>query len=135
MNTNDIFNDFVNAINEHDINRIYSLMDNDHAFFDIWWDRRAIGKDETKNGWEGYFKMFPDYKIEITDKYFDGNQVSAFGFISGTFENKKTETNEFYWKVPASWQVGIISGKIKLWQFLADQNIVFDIIEKYKKLN
>ena len=35
---------------------------------------------------EGYFKLFPDYKIEIIDVYYNGNKMAAFGFASGTFE-------------------------------------------------
>ena len=93
MRTKDIFYNFVNAINEHDVNRIYLLMDNDHIFFDAWGEK-TIGKDKMKNGWEDYFKMFPDYKIEITDIYYKRNKIAAFGFASGTFENRKTETNE-----------------------------------------
>jgi ketosteroid isomerase-like protein len=123
--------DFVNAINEHDVNKIYSLMADDFIFFDAWGGKNT-GKDKMKLGWEDYFKMFPDYKIEITDIYFDGNKIAIFGFASGTFENKKTETNEYYWKIPAAWQIEIINEKIKLWQVCADQKIIFDIIEKHK---
>ena len=89
------------------------MMDDDHVFFDAWGEK-ITGKDKMKNGWEGYFKLFPDYKIEITDVYSCGNKMAAFGFASGTFENRKTETNENYYKVPAAWQAEIMSGKMSL---------------------
>jgi hypothetical protein len=109
-------------------------MADDHIFFDAWGGKN-IGKDEMKNGWEGYFKMFPDYNIEITDIYFDENKIAAFGFAGGTHENKKTETNETYWKIPAAWQAEIINGKIKLWQVCADQKKATDISEKNGNMN
>jgi ketosteroid isomerase-like protein len=129
MDTMDIFNNFVNAINEHDVNKMSPLMHDGHVFLDAW-GRKTHGKNKVKNGWEGYFKLFPDYKIRIADTYFNGNKIAAFGFASGTFENKKTETNEKYWKIPAAWQVEIVNDKIKLWQVCADSKIPFDIINK-----
>ena len=134
MNEKEVLYNFVNAINEHNIDKIYPLMDNDFIFLDAW-GGKSIGKDQMKNGWEGYFKMFPDYKIEIMDIYFDGNKMAVFGFAGGTFENKKTETNENYWRVPAAWQVEIINGKIKLWQVCADQKKAIDILEKNGNMN
>ena len=134
MNEKEVFYDFVNAINEHDVDKICPLMDDGFIFFDAW-GGKSIGKDQMKNGWEGYFKMFPDYKIEILDIYFDGNKIAAFGFAGGTFENKKTETNENYWRVPAAWQVEIINAKIKLWQICVDQKKVIDILEKNENMN
>jgi ketosteroid isomerase-like protein len=134
MNTKEIFYDFVDSINEHDVNKIYFLMADDFIFIDAW-GGGTIGKDNMKNGWEGYFKMFPDYKIEINEVYIDGNRVAVFGFASGTFENKKTETNENYYKMPAAWQAEIINGKIKLWQVCMDQKKVIDILEKNGNMN
>jgi ketosteroid isomerase-like protein len=134
MNIKELFYEFVNAINKQDINNIYSLMADDHIFFDAW-GGKTIGKEEMKNGWKGYFKMFPDYKIEITDIYFNENKVAAFGFAGGTYENRKTETNENYWRIPAAWQVEIINGKIKLWQVCADQKKVIDILKKNRNMN
>jgi ketosteroid isomerase-like protein len=129
MEIKDILRNFINAINDHNVNNIYSLMADDHVFFDAW-GGKTIGKDTMKNGWEGYFKMFPDYKIEIMDIYFNENRIAVFGFASGTFENRKTETNENYWKVPAAWQVEIQNEKIKLWQVCADQKKATDILDK-----
>jgi hypothetical protein len=129
MNEKEILYHFVNVINEHNVTEMYPLMDDDFIFLDAW-GGKSIGKDQMKKGWEGYFKMFPDYKIEIVDIYFDKNRIAVFGFAGGTFENKRTETNENYWRMPAAWQVEVINGKIKLWQVCADQKKVIDILEK-----
>jgi ketosteroid isomerase-like protein len=135
MSIEDIFFEFVNAINEHDIDKIYSLMTDDHIFIDAWGRKTNGGKEEMKNGWTDYFNLFPDYKIEITDTYSDENRIAVFGFASGTFENRKTETNENYWKLPAAWQAIIEIGKIKLWQVCADQKKVIEILEKNGNMN
>jgi ketosteroid isomerase-like protein len=131
MKAKDIFYEFVNAINGHDVDKIYGLMTGDHVFVDAWGRKTTGGKEEMKTGWTGYFKLFPDYKIEITDVYSDGNKVAEFGFASGTFENRRTETNENYWRLPAAWQAGTENGKIRLWQVCADSKIPMDIIAKY----
>jgi ketosteroid isomerase-like protein len=126
-----IVSDFVNAINEHNIDKIYSLMADDHKFIDAH-DNEVSGKDKMKAGWTGYFQWFPDYKIEITDIFANGDTLAAFGFASGTFKGIKTEKNENYWRLPASWKIVVEDNKIKLWQVYADTKIPFDIIGKNK---
>ena len=45
----EILYNFVKAINEKDINKIYSLMADDFIFFDSW-GGKTIGKDTMKHG-------------------------------------------------------------------------------------
>src|SRR5258707_13696044 len=92
--------EFVNAINEHDVEKIYSLITNDHAFIDAH-GNEIKDKDTMKAGWKGYFQWFPDYKIEITDILTGGDTLAAFGFASGTFKGIRTDKNENYWRLPA----------------------------------
>ncbi|MBD0278190.1 MAG: nuclear transport factor 2 family protein [Bacteroidota bacterium] len=129
--TEQVVLDFANAINRHDIEKIYSLMTDDHKFVDAH-GNEVIGKDKMKAGWTGYFQWFPDYKIEITDIFVKGDAIAAFGFASGTFKGKATENNENFWRLPASWKVIVSDKKIKLWQVYADTKIPFDIIDKNK---
>ncbi|HXB45481.1 MAG TPA: nuclear transport factor 2 family protein, partial [Puia sp.] len=90
MNTNDksnmskqIIYDFVSAINEHNVDKMYSLMTDDHKFIDAH-GNEVRGKDKMKAGWVGYFQWFPDYFIEITEIFARGDTLGAFGFASGT---------------------------------------------------
>ncbi|HEY4875603.1 MAG TPA: nuclear transport factor 2 family protein [Puia sp.] len=138
MNSSDKINkdkkivyDFVNAINEHNVDKICLLMTYDHTFIDAHGNEMS-GKDKMKVGWAGYFRWFPDYKIEITDIFSNGDTLAAFGFTSGTFKGIKTEKNENYWRLPASWKILLSNNKIKLWQVYADTKIPFDIIDKNK---
>jgi ketosteroid isomerase-like protein len=126
-----IIHDFVSAINEHNVEKICSLMTDDHQFIDSQ-GNVALGKEKMRAGWIGYFQLFPDYKIEITDIFLDGNTIAAFGFASGTFEGL-SDRKENYWRLPASWKAVIKNNKIQLWQVYADSKIPFDIISKSKK--
>jgi ketosteroid isomerase-like protein len=121
--------DFAEAISAHDIEKIYSLMADDHAFIDAH-GNKVEGKDKMKAGWAGYFQWFPDYKIEMTDIFENDDTIAAFGFAGGTFKGLKTENNENYWRLPASFKAVVEVGKIKLWQVYADTKIPFDIISK-----
>ena len=130
MNKKTVY-DFANAINEHNTDKIFFLMADDHKFIDSH-GNEATGKDNMKAGWKGYFQLFPDYRIEITDFFDDGNIIACFGFASGTYKGLAKEKNENYWRLPASWKVIVENNKIKLWQVYADTKIPFDIIENNK---
>ncbi len=123
--------DFVGALNEHNVDTIYSLMSDDHTFIDAH-GNKVSGKEKMKAGWAGYFQWFPDYKIEITDIFSNGDMLAAFGFASGTFKGIKADKNENHWRLPASWKILLSDHKIKLWQVYADTKIPFDIIGKNK---
>ena len=51
------FYDFVSAINEHNAEKLYALMTDDHQFIDAQ-GNKVIGKDKMKAGWAGYFQWF-----------------------------------------------------------------------------
>jgi ketosteroid isomerase-like protein len=126
-----IFDNFVDAINGHNVDAICSLMTDDHAFIDSQ-GNEVFGKEKMRAGWSGYFQLFPDYTIEITTVFIDGNTVGAFGFASATFEGLSSK-KENYWRLPASWKADIKGDKIQCWQVYADAKIPFDIIDKNRK--
>ncbi len=120
------FYKFVGAINNHDVNSLGELMSDDHIFTDAH-GVEVMGRERMKKGWIGYFKWFPDYKIEIREIYEDENTISALGFACGTFEGVNPEEN--FWRIPAAWKAEIYDGKIAHWQIFADTKIPYDIIE------
>jgi ketosteroid isomerase-like protein len=121
---------FVEAINGHNVDKICSFMTDDHKFIDSYGNEVA-GKEKMKAGWIGYFQLFPDYKIELTELFVEKDTVAAFGFASGTYQGLNS-AKENYWHLPASWKAVIKDGKIYLWQVYADSKIPFDIINKLK---
>ena len=122
---------FISAINEHNVDKICSLMTDDHKFIDSQ-GNEAVGKEQMRAGWIGYFKLFPDYEIEVTDILTNSEIVAAFGFASGTLQGLK-EYKENHWRLPASWKVIIRNDKIQLWQVYADAKIPYDIMMRTKK--
>jgi len=128
---NQIIKEFVEAINDHNVDKICSLMTDDHKFIDSQ-GNITLGKEQMRAGWIGYFQLFPDYKIEITEVFPSGDNIAAFGFASGTFEGRSDKVGN-YWHLPASWKAIIKNGKIQLWQVYADSKIPFDIINKNKR--
>jgi len=128
MDNKKIVYDFAEAINEHNVDKLYGLMTDDHQFIDAQ-GNEVHGRDKMKAGWAGYFQWFPDYKIEITHIFVDGDTLAVFGFAGGTFKSKTADA-ENYWRLPAAWKVVVENGRIKLWQVYADTKIPFDIISK-----
>ena len=126
-----IVRDFVSAINEHNIEKICSLMANYHKFIDSH-GNKVVGKEPMRTGWIGYFQLFPDYKIEITEMFSDGDTVAVFGFAGGTFEGQ-SKSKENYWRLPASRRATTKDRKIHSWQVYADSKIPYDIINKSRR--
>src|SRR5665811_143342 len=74
-----IVNRFVKAINDHDVNEIVNLMSEDHIFIDAM-DNKSVGKKGMKEAWEGYYELFPDYQIVISDIIENDSLVGLFGY-------------------------------------------------------
>ena len=125
-----IVQDFANSINEHNVDKMCMLTTDDHKFIDSQ-GNEVIGKEKMRDGWIGYFQLFPDYKIEIREIFVNGDTVAAFGFAGGTFQGL-SDRKDNYWHLPASWKAIIKNGKIDLWQVYADSKIPFDITNKKK---
>lgn len=124
-----IVQDFVRAINEHNVDEICSLMANDHKIIDSY-GNEVVGKESMRACWIGYFKLFPDYKIEISEIFSSEDAVAVFGFAGGAFEGR-SDNKENYWHLPVSWRANTKDRKIQMWQVYADTKIPFDIINKY----
>jgi len=120
---------FIHQINTQNVEGICSLMTDDHTFIDNV-GNKFEGKAMMGEGWKGYFSMFPDYKITVTQIMRSGNDALLCGIAEGTYQNRKEK--EAHFKVPAAWKAIVENGKIKLWQVFADTKVQFDVIEKYK---
>lgn len=124
--------EFVKAINEHDTNKIASLISDNHIFIDSQ-GNEVLGSEKMIKGWERYFNLFPDYKIEVTQLLDEGSLTVLLGFASASFLGNKDGNPDSYWILPSAWKAVDEDGKIKLWQVFADTRIPFEIINKYSK--
>jgi len=127
-----VVRDFAESVNSANIDRIYNLMTIDHEFIDSQ-GNKMIGNDNLKKAWIGYFGLFPDYKIEITDILQNDSIIVMLGYASGTYKpNNSSSDKNNHWRVPASWKVIVVGDKIKLWQVYADNSVVIDIVNRNK---
>ena len=122
---------FVKAINDHDVIEIINLMSDDYVFIDGQ-DHKSVGKKGMKEGWEGYFELFPDYQIEISDIIENESVIGLFGYAKGTYKNLKNKLNSNLWRIPASWKAVVENNKIKHWQVYCDYSDLFKIVDKNK---
>jgi len=125
MTNNETILAFINRINAHDVAGLGALMSDDHTFIDAHGNQVA-GREKMIAGWRGYFEWFPDYFIEVTDVFDDGERLALFGFAGGAFKGKQTES----WRLPAAWRAIVKEGRVTLWQVFADTKIPFEIIER-----
>ena len=129
MTNKEIVLAFIKAINDHDVNKIYDLMPDDHIFIDGA-GKKHIGKIGMKEGWQNYYQLFPDYSVEITDVIESNSVIGLFGYASGTYKFNNYSTDDNFWKTTAAWKAIVENKKIKLWQVYCDYTRLMEIINK-----
>ena len=125
---------FVETINQHDVNGIAELMPPDHLFTDSL-GKTVQDRDKMIAGWTHYFSSFPDYSISCNETFERGNVVVLLGEAAGTYCPDGQMRNEYSWRMPAAWKAVIKDNLIAEWQVYADNHPVFEIIEAYKKVH
>lgn len=126
MNAEIVLN-FVKSINEHNVSKLIELVSDDHTFADAH-NNIISGREIIRKGWQGYFSLFPDYRIEVEEFYESDNTFVMLGFASGTYKGIMPELN--HWKLPAAWKAVTGDGKVTYWQVYCDTRIPAEIIEK-----
>jgi len=132
MSVEEVVKKFVAAINQHDVDAIGQLMSEDHVFIDSGGGVHA-DVEQMIQGWPDYYKVFPDYKIEIFETFVSGDTVAMLGKAMGTYSTDGTLKPENHWEIPAAWKAVVADDKIKLWQVIADNSIVGEIMRKDKE--
>ncbi len=131
MNIENITNQFIEAINQHDVEAICQLMTEDHTFIDSGGDVYT-GIEKMRQAWSDYFKMFPDYKIDAPEFVVSGDNIILLGRASGTYSVDGTMKAENHWEIPAAWKAVVADDKVKHWQVFADNAPVMEIMIKIK---
>lgn len=116
---------FVEAINAHDVESLANLMSDDHLFIDAY-GNEVCGKEKMTAGWRTYFEWFPDYYIEVSDVFENGEQFAMFGLAGGSFKG----SSDAEWRLPAAWKAIVRDGRVLLWQVFADTKIPFEMMER-----
>ena len=114
----EIVRHYVGRINAGDTAGLGSLVTEDHRFVDA--EGTAHPRGLTRDGWAGYFEIFPDYRIEVEVILANGDTVAAFGYASGSFQGKGAEKSGGAWRFPAAWKAVVRGEKILEWRVYAD---------------
>jgi len=123
---------FVNAINHQSVEEIAGLMTEDHVFVDSL-GTRVEGKQRMKAGWEGYFRLVPDYTIVIDETLAAGAVVVMLGTAQGTYSTDGGLRPENKWSTPAAW-LGLIRGLLVAeWRIYADNEPIRQIMAHNRK--
>lgn len=122
--------EFVEKINERDIDSIYELMSDDFVFNDSI-GGTINGKENMRKAWEDYFTMFPDYEINISHILQQERTVALLGTASGTYAINGAMHKENNWRVSAAWKAVVGDHTIREWYVYADFEPVRKIIEKH----
>ena len=121
--------EFIKAINAADVEGIYNLLTDDHVFTDSQ-NNKIVGKDAMKQAWIEYYKLFPDYHIEINDVLVKNDIVVVTGYANATYKNLKHESKDNSWIIPACFKAIIKDNKIELWQIFADMTKAYEIVRR-----
>jgi ketosteroid isomerase-like protein len=112
---------FAARINQHDVDGIVALMTPDHVFVDAL-NKTFRGAEQMRQGWQAYFKWFPDYAIEVTDEFSRGDVAALFGKARGTFAVNDKLVRENFWEIPAAWRAVVKDGRVAEWRIYCDND-------------
>ena len=110
---------FVAHINSHDVDAIAALLTSDHCFIDSL-GGEARGREALRHGWHQYFRMVPDYRIDVERVLVDGSHVVLLGVARGTYSADGALHAENAWSTPAALRALIRDDLVAEWQVYAD---------------
>jgi len=123
---------FLDAINQHDPDKLGGLMTEEHVFIDAL-GASVHGRETMRAGWRGYFEMCPDYRVSHEDIFHNGDTVAAFGSAGGTIRANGKMPPENKWHIPAAWRVVVRDGLVKEFRVYADNKPVYEILARPAK--
>ena len=121
---------FADAISHQNLDKISELMDEEHVFIDSL-GMRIEGRAAMGQGWEGYFRMVPDYSITIQEILVKGPTVVMLGTAQGTYSANGVLKPENHWSTPTAWRALIRGSFVAEWQVSANNEPIRPIITKY----
>jgi ketosteroid isomerase-like protein len=129
MTPQEVVKAFIERINAHDVEGMYELMSEDHAFIDS--DGFAHeGRDMMRKAWQDYFTMMPDYWIECDQILSEGEVIAVFGKAGGTYTRDGELKVENMWEVPAAWRAVVRGDKVSEWRIYVDVEPIRQIMAR-----
>ena len=87
-----------------------------------------------KAGWQGYFRMVPDYTIVIDETHVEGAVVVMLGTAQGTYSADGVLRAENKWATPAAWRGLIRGSRVAEWRIYADNEPIRQIMARQGKV-
>ncbi len=127
-----VVKEYINRINNHDLNGMLEITDDNAVFIDSMGINTA-GKRDMEKAWDMFLTFFPDYTIQTKDIISKNGMVAVFGTAKGTVATGGRILAENKFEIPASWTALVKDGKISKWRVYADNEPVRKLLEKYDK--
>jgi len=123
METREVIEAFVNAVNSGKPEKIVGTMDADAVFVDSLGDRLE-GKTALLDGWRGYLQLFPDYRIGVEAMFVEEREAMLHGWAGATLHRHGRAVEGGGWRIPAAWRAVTDARRVTLWQVYADNGPV-----------
>jgi ketosteroid isomerase-like protein len=123
---------FVNCINARDFVGLTAMMTPDHQFVDSL-GNVVTGRESMREGWRQYFRMVPDYHIDVTRSFGDGPEVVLLGSARGTYSRDGRLDAADAWQTPAAWHAIVRDGLVAKWQVFADNEPIRERMRRAPK--
>ena len=120
---------FVAAVNSGRPEKIVGAMHADAVFIDSL-GNRIEGKAALLDGWRGYLRLFPDYRVEIEAIFVEDREAMLHGWAGATLHRDGRRMEDGGWRIPAAWRAATDSRRITLWQVFADNSPVQALLAK-----
>jgi ketosteroid isomerase-like protein len=117
---------FIRRINAHDPEGLVRLCTPGHVFTDSL-GSRLTGRAALLPAWQGYFSLFPNYRVRVARLFASGSIVAVFGSASGTLAGAR-DPSASSWSIPAAWRAVVRHGLLAQWQVFADNKPVYELL-------
>jgi ketosteroid isomerase-like protein len=124
MTPAEVVEQFLQAVNAHDLEALSALLTPDHVFIDSV-GHRLESAPAAKVAWRSYLAMCPDYWIRLTDRLADGPLVLATGMAGGTIRAST-------WQTPAAFKALVRDNRLAEWRVFADNKPVYEILARQR---
>lgn len=123
--------DYIQRINDHDVDGIISMMADDFRYVNSSGDTFR-GRAFMRQEWRKYFVDYPDFQIHHQTVISGSEGVAVFGTSEGTYNAEDEDPEENHWLVPSAYFGKTRGGKIIHWQSFSDSSIALDIKKEHE---
>jgi len=110
---------FLKAINTQDVDGMTALLAPGHRMIDSL-GGVVEGREKIGECWKGYFRMVPDYSVDVEETFVNGSSVVILGVAQGTFTFDGVLHPENRWHTPLAVRASVEERLIAEWRIFAD---------------